>query len=390
MTQQIAVIDLTMDDDNEDTGLSTSAEQSITPIIKQEPHEEDRDEPQNTDSHDLPDLPESTFDLAEDETQELTAEFENNLVNMLDAYHANSHKERAQSYDDGVDEAREAYEAKQTEIVTMESQGHEVANDMIELKRLEHAFIQAQKNREKVQAHERREKEKNSMFFAEEEVSDDDGSGIVRAPTRQEVTGNTAGYEEIELSNDDGSPPPHRVKSRAKRTQVTKKERKTPVTRGKAKVTKKPQPARRGGRRANVSMLNVGSLARNDIVADALRNQGQRAQPGFQGVRRRADALNALIASIPKEHQDTAYGMKTKLNNACKSFNWKGFGSMRPDGASGWRLKGMDSSLKHFQLLSASWGVDRERGEVTPFGGILADTMGYGKVSLFQREAEIY
>ncbi|KAL8700358.1 MAG: hypothetical protein Q9224_001002 [Gallowayella concinna] len=41
-----------------------------------------------------------------------------------------------------------------------------------------------------------------------------------------------------------------------------------------------------------------------------------------------------------------------------------------------WALKGMSSTLYHYQVQRAAWMKLRETGDIAPFGGILADQMG--------------
>ena len=271
---------------------------------------------------------------------------------------------------------------KQGEVATRESLGEEVSTVRIELKGLEDSLHRAERRRKKIQANTERQTEANSMFFTAADPSDEELIAMTRPPTFGEAMNKSRERSQIEISEDERRPPKRPSRGRAAQSGRDQSKRKTPATKGKTKITKRAQPARRGGRQGG-GMLNMGSLIRNDVVGDAMANQGLREQPGFEGKRNKKDALNALIASIPKEQQDTAYGMRTNLNNACKQFRWRGPGSMRPDGHNGWKLKGMSSSLKHFQLQSAAWGVGRENGATAPFGGILADTMGYGKVRLF-------
>lgn len=45
----------------------------------------------------------------------------------------------------------------------------------------------------------------------------------------------------------------------------------------------------------------------------------------------------------------------------------------------GWRLKGMNTCFKNYQLTAASWMMKRECGRMSPYGGIIADGMGMGK-----------
>lgn len=68
---------------------------------------------------------------------------------------------------------------------------------------------------------------------------------------------------------------------------------------------------------------------------------------------------------------------------------------MKADGKGGWKLKGMVSSLFHYQvgkplhqinpvnlitikLLGAAFMRDRENGKERPYGGFQADEMGFG------------
>jgi SNF2 family DNA or RNA helicase len=44
-----------------------------------------------------------------------------------------------------------------------------------------------------------------------------------------------------------------------------------------------------------------------------------------------------------------------------------------------WRLKGMNTFFKDYQLTAASWMMKRECGRTSPYGGIIADDMGMGK-----------
>lgn len=171
-----------------------------------------------------------------------------------------------------------------------------------------------------------------------------------------------AGYDQINAESDIESA----LTPKTGKTQYDKggtAAMKAPAAKGKTRVTKRTKRktvASRGRRTdgdysSQFGSLNYGSLMNNDIVRDAQTNQGLRSQPTFAGKTTRRDALNALIASIPKEHQDTTRGMKKKLDDACKMFRCRGLGSMKPDGDTGnFRLKPMKSSLKHFQLISAA------------------------------------
>lgn len=376
---EIDAVDLTMDDDDNLQPIVPHEISVEDPKIKQEPDTEPHG---HVAIEPLPDLPPSTIDeMFVEDTEVLDETFENNLADALREYHANSHEENEATPDPEYDEALAAFEAKQTDIATKESLGDIDPADHIELKALENSLHQATKRRNRLQQHEELRDEQNSMFIPEGAVSDGEDIHMMRPPTRDEMTGATRTGEQTESSEEERSPRVNAKGAKKKPAAKAKAGRKTPATRGKTRVTKSSQAGRRGGRQDNARMLNIGSLMRNDIVADAHRNQGLPDQPSLGGARNKKDALNALIASIPKEQQDVTRGLKSKIDKACKEFSWNGRGSMRPDGVQGWKLKGMTSSLKTFQLLSTAWGLQRERGQDAPFGGILADTMGYGKVS---------
>ena len=373
------IIDLTMEDDESSLPQAPiGMRRDVT--IKQEPDVAAQDQWNEIEA--LPELPTSTMDADEHDPTVLDTNFENNLASMLSEYNANSRADRAPSLDRDYEEARAAFEQKTTDVASKESRNHDTSTDRIELKGLEDALHRAERRRKKLRANADRQTEENVMFFSEGHALVEDDIPLTQPPTREEAMNLSRDQTQIDISDDDRRPPQRPSRGRPAQSGRGQSKRKTPATKGKTKVTKRAQPARRGARQTG-GMLNMGSLIRNDVVGDAMANQGLREQPGFEGKKNKKDALSALIASIPKEQQDTAYGMRTNLNNACKQFRWRGPGSMRPDGHNGWKLKGMSSSLKHFQLQSAAWGVGRENGANAPFGGILADTMGYGKVRLF-------
>lgn len=69
---------------------------------------------------------------------------------------------------------------------------------------------------------------------------------------------------------------------------------------------------------------------------------------------------------------------KKQLNDALKHFTPSS--SVQPDeGTQGWKMKGMKSSLSHYQMLGVSFMRERETAGIAPAGGILADAMGLGK-----------
>jgi len=363
-------MDLTLSNDEEFDPHDPAPVQreSSTMLIKSEPHE-----PIEAELFDpLPELP-------PDEQTPVLEESDNIMALMLNEYNTNAAASVSitTSTDENKYEAtKSAYEHKQREVEAKRLANTLEDDDEVQLWKLRSEFTRLEK--EKMREEDRQKHAVNSMFVHE---LDDDEEEIpqLAAPTFDDAMNSNSSQarlanEPISVSDTenealDRSPPNKKRRGRPRKTGGEAKSR----------VQKKTAGGRRGNRRAkSPTMLNMGSLMRNNIVADARANQGAHQQPTF-AARNKKDALAALIASIPPEHQSTGHGMKTKFDEACKQFKWHGQGTMRPDGAGGWRLKGMTSSLKHFQLLSAAWGCAREAGSDAPYGGILADTMGYGK-----------
>lgn len=352
-------IDLTNEDDD-DVVILSPVPASHTKI-KHEPTDELIIPP-------LPVLEESPFDHEE---KPLIHESENLLAKLLSQYNATTGTtDESTNPQDEYHAAFDAVVRKQAEMAERKAQGttNEDRHDEYELWVLEEKLSQITKLKAKEKAYEDQTKQ-HSMFVDDNNEDDDDDNDDNDDKMNLEFEeDDDQGYKEAAEVSDP--------------QQARAKERKKPIRNNRAKSTKvrknisAKQPRRR---RANSPvMLNLGSLLRNDIVANAAANQGAGEQPTFQ-TKNKKNALAALIASIPKEHQSTTHGMKTKLDQACKQFRWRGQGSMMADGNGQWRLKGMRSSLKHFQLLGAQWGCEKEAGSYAPYGGIIADTMGFGK-----------
>ena len=138
---------------------------------------------------------------------------------------------------------------------------------------------------------------------------------------------------------------------------------------------REPKP-KRSRRRKGPEMLNIQTLFNNDIVSAAQANMGKAAQPGFTSTNKKA-ALAELIASIPEGERTTHNADKNALDKATRSFT--GHAAMKADGNNGWRLRGMATSLYHYQLLGAAFMRDRENSSTRPYGGLQSDEMGLGK-----------
>ncbi|KAI7089867.1 hypothetical protein KC356_g2039 [Hortaea werneckii] len=132
-------------------------------------------------------------------------------------------------------------------------------------------------------------------------------------------------------------------------------------------------------RRKAPEMTNVGSILGTNVFSDAAAASHLPAAAEHSGGGRRDAALKQLIASVPDQergqkrdaHADSRY-----LNAAIKSFTGTNPIRSAPDG--NWKLKGMRTTLKHYQVLGSSFMRKRESG-AEPRGGILADQMGLGK-----------
>jgi hypothetical protein len=143
----------------------------------------------------------------------------------------------------------------------------------------------------------------------------------------------------------------------------------------KQKANGVPKP-KKGRRRKGPEMLNMQTLFNNDIVSAAQANVGKAAQPGFTSTNKKA-ALAELIASIPESERTTHNADKNALDKATRSFT--GHAAMKADGNNGWRLRGMATSLYHYQLLGAAFMRERENSTTRPYGGLQSDEMGLGK-----------
>ncbi|KAI3000681.1 hypothetical protein CBS147346_6871 [Aspergillus niger] len=86
-------------------------------------------------------------------------------------------------------------------------------------------------------------------------------------------------------------------------------------------------------------------------------------------------ALTHLVASLPSADQQEAKSDKRSIIAATRNFT----NVPRSDGKSGWRLKGLNTSLYHYQVLGAAFMRKRESSSERPFGGLLCDIMGFGK-----------
>lgn len=118
----------------------------------------------------------------------------------------------------------------------------------------------------------------------------------------------------------------------------------------------------------------VSGLQPHDVLAEANANLGRDELPTLNESNKQK-YLKALLHSVPKDDRPGVRGEKARLHRAALNF---GHGAVTPTDL-GWRIKGMKSQLLHHQLLGASFMRTRELGREQPFGGLLADEMGFGK-----------
>lgn len=112
----------------------------------------------------------------------------------------------------------------------------------------------------------------------------------------------------------------------------------------------------------------LGSMMNSNIFQDQAANQDAPDLPEIRETRK-ADALKQLLNSVSKEHRSKAITEKKELYNASRKFK----PAARPDGNGGWKVTGMTSSLKNYQLVGGGFMRERENDEQRPFGGICAD-----------------
>jgi hypothetical protein len=126
-------------------------------------------------------------------------------------------------------------------------------------------------------------------------------------------------------------------------------------------------------RAAQTARVQLGSLTVSNVFEQQA-NEDAAEQPSFiSGVK--ANALKEIIASLPNDDVRAKCDARA-LMNATKDFN--GRGSVKADKGL-WRVKGMKTSLKPYQLLGSAWMRRKENEGHEPRGGLLADQMGLGK-----------
>ncbi|KAF7133795.1 hypothetical protein CNMCM5793_005207 [Aspergillus hiratsukae] len=135
-------------------------------------------------------------------------------------------------------------------------------------------------------------------------------------------------------------------------------------------------PADGNGSKKNLkdAEFDLDVFLNTDVIAEAQANAGLPAIP-ISNSKNKKNALAELVASIPSADQEQAKSDKQAILDATTKFR----NTARSDGKGGWRIKGMTTSLFHYQLLGAAFMRDRENSTSPPYGGFLCDVMGYGK-----------
>ncbi|KAJ6019665.1 hypothetical protein N7522_001732 [Penicillium canescens] len=88
----------------------------------------------------------------------------------------------------------------------------------------------------------------------------------------------------------------------------------------------------------------------------------------------KSKALAEIIASLPVSDQEKAKSDMKQCIEASKRF--------KPAAklvGKAWKIKGLETHLYHYQLLTVAWMRDRENSAAAPKGGLLCDEMGLGK-----------
>ena len=141
------------------------------------------------------------------------------------------------------------------------------------------------------------------------------------------------------------------------------------------KVTKGGRGQAKKNREVDYAVKQATSLFNSNVFTQ---QAGPNAtEPAMFRSRKKADALKELIASVPLGEHKKARGDMTALLKATKDFD--GRGSVKSDGKGHWLLKGMQTSLKGYQVLGTAFMRRRENAAEEPKGGLMADQMGLGK-----------
>ena len=164
---------------------------------------------------------------------------------------------------------------------------------------------------------------------------------------------------------------------REARRQANAKSKQNAATKAKprSKAASNSKAKKKGCQEAQIT--NLSNLFGGDVFQDHAATADLRSQPMFADATRKDDAMKKLIASVPQESIHVSRADMRHLDAAMKEFTGQGSVHAAPDG--NWAVKGMRTTLKHFQVLGCGFIRQRETQPTEPRGGILADEMGLGK-----------
>jgi hypothetical protein len=156
----------------------------------------------------------------------------------------------------------------------------------------------------------------------------------------------------------------------------------------KSRAKKATRQTDANGRRLTAKEKRAAATARTQLnsllgsnVFEQQAGEDAAEQPSFvSGVK--ADALKEIIAGFSNNDKESRHDVHA-LKAATMDFN--GRGSVKADKGL-WKVKGMETSLKPYQLLGAAWMRRKENGVQEPRGGLLADQMGLGKTLMMLGE----
>ena len=119
-------------------------------------------------------------------------------------------------------------------------------------------------------------------------------------------------------------------------------------------------------------LSNANTLLTSNVYEDANVNRNREALPA-SGHTDKQKALAALVASVPLGiTQEDAIAQRNRILKATVVLGRNIRGSCKAEGATNdWILTGMKSSLRHHQVVGASFMKERETGGEEPLGGIL-------------------
>ena len=117
----------------------------------------------------------------------------------------------------------------------------------------------------------------------------------------------------------------------------------------KPKAPSNPKSKKKGGQETQIT--NLSNLFGGDVFRDHAATACAPSQPTFSDATRKADAMKKLIASVPQESVHVSRADMRHLHAAMKEFTGQGSVHAAPDG--NWAVKGMKTTLKHFQILGS-------------------------------------